>query len=84
MEKYQQICPIDLKQYSDDHLTKCKQTIEKFNVFITACLSSMKTRKKTHEALAQRREQQNKNYKSLLMKLQEYEKSGLEYYASGD
>ena len=42
----------------------------------------MKTRKSTHAELTQRRETQNKNYKLLLQKLYEYEKSGLDYYAS--
>jgi len=41
----------------------------------------MKKRKKNHEVLIARREQQNKNYKNLLQRLYEYETSGLEYYS---
>ena len=44
----------------------------------------MKTRKTTHEELAARWETQNKNYKLLMNKLYEYEKTGLDYYAKGD
>lgn len=54
LDKYQAVCPIDLKSIGPEQKLRCKNTIEKFNKFINACLMSMKTRKKTHEDLARR------------------------------
>jgi len=55
--------------------------IEKFNLFVNTSLQTVNANKKTHKELAERRENENKNYKHLLVKLYEYEKTGLEYYA---
>jgi hypothetical protein len=55
--------------------------IEKFNLFVNTCLQNVRANRKTHEELAVRRETENRNYKQLLVKLYEYEKTGLEYYA---
>jgi len=58
--------------------------IEKFNLFVNTCLQTVRANRKTHEELAIRRETENKNYKHLLVKLFEYEKTGLDYYAQVD
>jgi hypothetical protein len=58
--------------------------VEKFNLFVNTCLQTVKSNRKTHEELAIRRETENKNYKQLLVKLYEYEKTGLDYYAQVD
>ena len=44
----------------------------------------MQSEKGTHEKLAERRETQNANYKTLLQNLYEYEKTGLDYYGRVD
>ena len=42
----------------------------------------MRLRKKNHEELIQKREAQNRNYRLLMQKFQDYESKGIGYYGS--
>jgi len=49
LEKYQQICPIDLTSQTEEKKIKCKEVIHKFLVFTNMALKTMQSERSIHE-----------------------------------
>ena len=52
-----------MEKISPEQRHRCKMVIEKFNLFVNTSLQTVRANRKTHEELAIRRENENKNYK---------------------
>lgn len=58
--------------------------IEKFSIFVTACLASMRERASKQEGVLERKLKMTKDEQTLKQKLLQYEKTGLDFYTNKD
>lgn len=73
-----------MKSIGHEKIHEFKLSIEKFSIFVTACLLSMKERASKQEGVCERKMKMLKDEKILKEKLVQYEKKGLHYYSNSE
>jgi len=69
-----------MEKVTDDQAHVFRVDIEKFTLFLNACLASMKERQSTQEDVCARKTKQIKEERNLIQKLHQYEKHGMDFY----